>query len=247
MDEVLGVAMLSMHRDMARVNQVAMNLSNALTPAYKREVSTAAVPGAQAFGSLWDAGMAASMTGATGTAATQSQLDMSAGTLKSTGQPLDLALASSGFFEVQTEKGPAYTRQGNFRLDQRGRIVTAQGYPLMGKGGEIQLNTAQPAIDVYGNITDKQKPVAQIKVVQFEHAERLQRIGEGLYAEGSEMRQLPDAEVQLRQGFLENANVSSAREMMELMQAMRHFESMQKVTQGYDDMIGSAIRKLGEM
>ncbi|WP_433693387.1 flagellar hook-basal body protein [Herbaspirillum seropedicae] len=250
MDDVLGVSLISMHQDMARMQRVAMNMSNALTPAYKREVSiartTLGAPGSTTFGSLWDAGMAASINGS-GTVDSHSVVsrsDMRAGTLKSTGQPLDLALSGPGFFEVQTEHGPAYTRQGNFRMDERGRIVTAQGYPLMGKGGEIFVASANPAIDAAGNIVENKRPLGQLKVVQFEQPETLRRLGEGLFAEGTGMRQLNDAEVQVRQGYLENANVSSVQEMVEMMQTMRHFESMQKITQAYDDMLGNAIRRL---
>lgn len=253
MDDVLGVGLISLHQDMARMERVAMNMSNALTPAYKREVTVAGVaigkPGTPSFGSLWDAGMAAAGNGG-GTAdalALVTRSDMRAGTLKSTGQALDLALSGTGFFEVQTDKGPAYTRQGNFRMDERGRIVTAQGYPLTGKGGELFVNSGKPIIDAAGNVTDDAKrPLGQVKVVEFDHPEQLRRIGDGLYAEGTNMRQLDDARVQLRQGYLENSNVSSVHEMVEMMQTMRHFESMQKVTQAYDDMLGTAIRKLGE-
>ncbi|MCO4855941.1 flagellar hook-basal body protein [Herbaspirillum sp. WGmk3] len=252
MDDVLGVSLISMHQDMARMQRVAMNMSNALTPAYKREVSVAratlGAPGSTPFGSLWDAGMAASINGS-GTVdphAVVSRSDMRAGTLKSTGQPLDLALSGPGFFEVQTEHGPAYTRQGNFRMDERGRIVTAQGYPLMGKGGELFVSTANPTIDAAGNIVENKRPLGQLKVVQFEQSETLRRLGEGLFAEGIGMRQLNDAEVQVRQGYLENANVSSVHEMVEMMQTMRHFESMQKITQAYDDMLGNAIRRLSD-
>ncbi|NOJ99668.1 flagellar hook-basal body protein, partial [Corallococcus coralloides] len=53
--------------------------------------------------------------------------------------------------------------------------------------------------------------------------------------------------VQVRQGYLENSNVSSMQEMVHLVQTMRHFESMQKVALGYDEMTGQAIRKLGEL
>jgi flagellar basal-body rod protein FlgF len=248
MEDVLGVALLSMHQDMGRLERVAMNLSNASTTAYKRQLSAAQAPaGSQAFGSLWDLGMAASLNQSDSSALSRTQSDMHAGTLKSTGQPLDIALTGTGFFEVQTDNGPAYTRQGDFRMDQRGRVVTAQGYPLMAKGGEIFLTTAQPSIDAAGNIVENKKPVAQLKIVEFEHPEQLQRLGSGLFAEGPGIRQLSDAEVQLRQGYLENSNVTSVQEMVEMMQTMRHFESMQKVTQGYDEMIGGAISKLGEM
>jgi flagellar basal-body rod protein FlgF len=89
-------------------------------------------------------------------------------------------------------------------------------------------------------------PVGQLKVVTFEGAPAFERLGEGLLAAGEGMKVLLSGEVQVRQGFLENSNVASTLEMTALIQAMRHFESMHKVAQGYDDMLGTAIRKLGE-
>jgi len=61
------------------------------------------------------------------------------------------------------------------------------------------------------------------------------------------MKIVAEDEVRVRQGFLENSNVSSTYEMTSMIQAMRHFESMYKVAQGYDDMVGTAIRKLGDV
>jgi len=60
------------------------------------------------------------------------------------------------------------------------------------------------------------------------------------------MKQVADAELQVRQGYLENSNVESTREMTSLIDTMRHFETVNKMVQGYDDMLGTAIRKLGE-
>jgi flagellar basal-body rod protein FlgG len=250
MEELLGIALQSMQQDMARVDRVAMNLSNALTPAYKREVAVVRAQSssqANSFARLWDAGMADAMSRNVPENQVEVLSDTRPGTLKSTGQNLDLAIAGSGYFEVQTDNGTAYTRQGNFRMDARGRLVTAQGYPVMGKGGDIYLNTSQPSIDAAGNIIEKKLPVGQLKIVQFDKPAGLRRLGDGLVAAGEGMAQLQDSEIQVKQGYLENANVSSMHEMVELTQTMRHFESMQKVAQGYDEMLGTAIRKLGDM
>jgi len=173
--------------------------------------------------------------------------DARAGTFKFTGQSLDVALAGRGFFEVATDAGPAYTRQGSFRLDARGRLVTAQGHPVMGLSGEIVINGASPLITASGAITIGDGiPVAQLKVVELEGHAGPRRLGDGLYAAGHDMKLVGEADVQVRQGFLENSKVSPSYEMTSMIQAMRHFESMQKVVQGYDDMVGTAIRKLGE-
>lgn len=255
MQEILALTLQSMQTDAVRLERVSMNLVNALTPGYKREV-VAVRPFMQVVDAL--VGQATNTAGVADKAAlgvaSQSlvvQTDTRPGMLKSTGQRLDLAIAGRGFFEVMTDNGPAYTRQGNFQVDPRGRLVTAQGNAVMGKGGEILLNNSSPVIDASGNVFENGRadspPVAQLKVVQFEHPESLQKLGDGLLASAENPTAIKDADLQIRQGFLENSNVSSMHEMVQLIQTMRHFESMQKIALGYDEMMGTAIRKLGEL
>lgn len=248
MAEVLATALAGMRHDIARMEQIAMNISNVATPGYKRSlvVANSSLTSPASFGGLWSAEMEQQLSRA-GAVQEQKQVDMRPGTLKLSGQGLDLALSGPGFFEIQTSHGSAYTRQGNFRTDERGRMVTAQGYPVMSKNGDLFLSMPHPFIDADGHVIEGKRQVGQLKIVQFDHPQSLQRLGDGLYAPGEGMRQLPDGEIGLRQGYLENSNVSSAHEMVQMMQTMRHFESMQKMTQAYDDMIGNAIRKLGEM
>jgi flagellar basal-body rod protein FlgF len=248
MNEVLAVALHSMQGDMARLEQIGLNMANALTPGYKRGVAVQAPQGASFAAHLTNAAAAAEGAG-TAAPLMDFVVDARAGTLKSTGQSFDLALAGKGYFEVLTDAGPAYTRGGSFRLDARGRLVTAQGHPVMGASGEIVLNTSSPAIAATGAITSgagEANLLAQLKVVEFEGNAKLQPLGDGLHAAGPGMKVVADDEVRVRQGFLENSNVSTTYEMTSMIHAMRHFESMQKVAQGYDDMLGTAIRKLGE-
>ena len=262
MQEVLAITLASMHQDMNRLDRVALNLANVSTPGYKREVVAMRpfVNVVDEMGVMTHGLTSGSTTSdpALTPGAMQVLQDARPGTLKQTGEALDVALASEGFFEVNTDAGPAYTRQGNFRVDARGRLVTAQGYPVMGRNGEIHLTTQTPVIDAAGNITEPNattgpsvaspgSPVAQIKVVSFDNVRTMQRLGDGLMAAGSGMTVVNEADAHVRQGSLENANVSSMQEMVQLIQTMRHFESMQKITQGYDEMLGTAIHKLGEL
>jgi flagellar basal-body rod protein FlgG len=243
MDEVLAVTLQSMQADMARLDQVGMNLANVLTPGYKRGVAV-------------QAPLAASFAGHMANAAVQPQspatpvqfaADLRAGTLKSTGQSLDIAIGGQGYFEIMTESGPAYTREGSFHVDARGRLVTAQGNAVMGTAGEITLDGAHPTIAANGAITSAAgAAIAQLKLVDFERGTPLQRLGNGLFAAAPGMKPLADEDIQVRQGFLENSNATSTLEMAGLVQAMRHFEGMQKVVQGYDEMLGLAVRKLSE-
>lgn len=262
MTDVLAISLHGMQQEMARVQRISMNMANATTPGYKREIAYALPFGAD-FAAAVDAArterssdrdsdLRASTGGGAGALVFRS--DTRPGTLRTTGQSLDVALSSVGYFEVGTDDGPAYTRQGNWSLDARGRLVTAQGHPVMGQSGEIVLTRPNPVIDAAGRIFEadgrdgaEAVPVGQLKVVQFDTGTDPRPLGDGLMQVEPPPSQLADGDVQVRQGFLENSNVSSMHEMVQLIQSMRHFESMQKVALGYDDMLGSAIRKLGDM
>jgi flagellar basal-body rod protein FlgG len=175
------------------------------------------------------------------------------GTLKATGQPLDFALPGPGWFEVATPQGTAYTRQGNFRLDAAGRLVTQQGLAVMGVGGEIVLSSGAPVVDGTGRVFEGPAasrggttPIAQLKVVQFDAASTLQRIGDGLVLVQGTPALAAEGAVPVQQGFLENSNVSALHEMLQLLETVRHLETLQKVALGYDEMLGTSIRKLGD-
>ncbi|HEX7888066.1 MAG TPA: flagellar hook-basal body protein [Ramlibacter sp.] len=249
MNEILGVLVSSMQADMARAERVATNLANVQTPAYKREIATVTT-----FAAEFEA---ASGVQAATSPAVSVHLDARPGTLRTTGQSLDVAIVGDGWFEVATDSGPAYTRKGNFRLDAGGRLVTQEGSPVMGTGGEILLARGAAVIDTAGRVFDGQAaqgmgaphgsaPAGQIKVVQFERASAMQPLGNGLYAAAGEAVPAREGAVQLQQGALENANVSQLQEMVRLMETVRHFESLQRVTVGYDEMLATSIRKLGE-
>ena len=66
--------------------------------------------------------------------------DFSQGPLSQTGAPLDVAIDGKGFFQIQTADGTRYTRDGRFSLDASGKLVTQDGYPVQGDGGDIALD-----------------------------------------------------------------------------------------------------------
>jgi flagellar basal-body rod protein FlgF len=251
MQDIFAITLAAMHHDAARLERVSANLANATTPGYKREVflqrptSPGNVSFSQAVGLV--AHQAVERQAGTAPASFDVVRDMRPGTLHATRQSLDVALTGPGYFEVATESGPVYTRHGQFQLDARGRLVTLQGHPVIGVGGEILLTDGQPTIAPNGAITERDRLVGQLKVVGFDGPASLQPLEGGLYAAATPPRVLRQDEFQLRQGHLENANVNSMYEMVQLTQTMRHFESLAKAVQGYDEMVGSAIRKLGDL
>ena len=232
---VTGTAMLN---DVERLRLISHNLANLATVGFKREIAVA-----RPFLDHLEKG---SLVSASRPLLT-SYSDHSMGALKHTGSPLDVALEGAGFFAVATEWGEAYTRQGNFQLDADGRLMTAGGYPVLGAGGEIRVNTPQPRIDQAGNVWDGANVIARLKVVETADPNSLERVGNGLFS-ATAWTEVTEAEAtRVRQGYLEVANVTSMNEMIKMIETMRHFETSQKLLRGYDNMLDRAINVIGEM
>jgi flagellar basal-body rod protein FlgG len=252
MQPVWAVALEAMQQDAARVDRVASNLANVTTVGYKREVMVQRPYSAEtSFGQTLSA-LQAQDGVRDGVRAEPALLgvhrDQRPGTLKSTGNPFDLALTGPGLLEVSTTNGPAYSRQGQLSLDSQGRLVlAATGDPVMGLGGDIVMGHGPFTIDTSGRVTQGGRVVGQVKVVSLQTADNNRPLGNGLVAATGHVSALADAEVHLRQGYVENANVNAAHEMVQLTQTMRHFESMQRAAQSYDDMLATAVRKLGDL
>jgi flagellar basal-body rod protein FlgF len=243
MIDALTAASQIMSEDQQRMNIISQNLANVSTTAYKKQIAVATP-----FAVMMNIGhgpsqkdLSAYVTVPLPSAVT----DLKQGTLRNTAAPLDLAIENAGFFEIKTEQGIAYTRRGDFHLDGQSRLVT-QGEPVMGASGEIVLSGSQPTVDQQGAIYEKGKLVAQLKVVQFENPETLVRAGPELFVTGENSQYSSEGFTNVRQGYLETSNVASTEEMVKMIESMRHFESAQKIVQGYDEMMEKALRKLGE-
>ena len=245
MQDAMTTAIQSMHNDKTRLEAAGGNLANLTTPGYKRSVSTTqsftdylSVAGYGGGARLPFPVMMPTVVHAT---------DHKAGNMRFTGNPMDLAISGQGYFEVATPTGSAFTRKGSFRVDERGRLVNDQGYPLMGQGGELLIASSEPAIDGTGQVTDAGKVVGQIKTTQFSDVQSMVKIDAGLYQQGNAQPVPSDGESRVLQGYLEDSNVDSTAEMVGLIETMRHFEAAQRIVQGYDEVLGKAIDKLGQL
>lgn len=244
MQSVWAVSLQALQNDGSQVDRIASNLVNASTVGYRREVAVQ-----RPFSEMTHQLLGAMQAGTEQPASTPSVArDPRAGTLRSTGRSLDVALTTPGYFEVLTSDGPAYTRQGQFAVDEQGRLVMeASRHPVVGTGGEIQLSPGAVAIDANGRISQDGSVVGQLKVVTAEDGASVQSAGQGLCLLGGQPHPVAQDQVQVKQGFVENSNVDTAHEMVQLMTHMRHFESMYRMAQAYDDMLGTAVKKLGDL
>ncbi|MDM5179200.1 flagellar hook-basal body complex protein [Massilia sp. CCM 8695] len=233
--DALTIAGIAMQNDLQRMDSISQNLANVMTPGYKR-----AIPVSRAFADLMGGAAAPAY------ASSASVLDTSAGTLRATANPMDIAIEGNGYFEVATEHGTAYSRQGTLQVDPRGRLCNGDGRALVGLGGEIVLAPGPFSVEADGKIRQGGQTVGQLKLVQFNNAQALLPMGNGLLAQGDASVADQTGVARVRSGFLENSNVSSPQEMIRLTETLRHFETMIKVAQGYEDVFQKTVSKLGE-
>lgn len=175
------------------------------------------------------------------------------GNMIQTGNPLDLVIEGDGFFQIEMPDGTtAYSRDGSFKLNQEGIIMTADGYPLT-PGITIPTNYEQITVGSDGTISAKipgnstPQNVGTLQLVRFANPAGLDgRLGRNLLlqteASGAPTEGTPglDGMGMIEQGFVENSNVQVVEEIIQLIIAQRAYEASSKVVQASDEMLQTA-------
>ncbi|MBT8358836.1 MAG: flagellar basal-body rod protein FlgF [Desulfobacterales bacterium] len=174
--------------------------------------------------------------------------DFSAGALKHTGNPLDLALDGEGFFCIKTEQGTQYTRNGNFSLAQDGMLVTMDGLEVLGEGGSINIDGTAFAVDAKGNVSVDGNLVDTIKIVGFEQPDGLKKTGNSLFAiVDNNTVEIKAENTGVSQGFIELSNVNAISMITEMVEVLRGYESYQKAIKTADEANAKAINDIGRV
>ena len=141
------------------------------------------------------------------------------GSLRPTGNDLDVAIQGNGFFVVQTPLGKRYTRSGNFQIDGSGQLATAEGYPVLDNTGQaisMPDNTTSIEIGSIGNIKVNGNDNGNLAVVQFANPQLLERSTGKLFKSDIE-GQPATTDFRVAQGMLENSNVQPVSELTHMM------------------------------
>ncbi|MGF6307637.1 flagellar basal-body rod protein FlgF [Bradyrhizobium sp. i1.8.4] len=181
--------------------------------------------------------------------------DFSQGPTEETRNPLDVAIDGNAFLVVQTPAGERYTREGNLQINNRGQLVTASGYQVLGTAGPITFQQTDHDVNIAtdGNIsvlegTSRLDSIrGKLRLVSFAQAQRLLKEGSNLYAPGEGAAPLPDTKAQIRQGFIEKANVNSVVEMSRMIEITRTYTQIASLLQQQSDLHKSAIEKLADV
>lgn len=187
--------------------------------------------------------------------------DFGQGGLKATGNSLDIALNGKGFIEVLTPQGPRLTRKGSFSISPDGFLTTTEGYAVLKRGAGPFTNT-DPAAESRkiavgpGNVTftsqgevfQEGASLGQMSLVEFEDNQHLKKIGNSLYVSSDpNVPRVVNPQTEVMQGFIETSNVNIVKEMTDMIQASRAFETAQRVIKAYDEMDGKLINEVPKL
>lgn len=257
MMQALWTAATGMRAQEFQVNTIANNLANVNTTGFKKDrvdfqdllylvVRPAGIRTTE--GTFTPAGIYVGE----GVKIAATQKIFTQGSLVDTGRRYDVAIEGEGLFAVELpDGGKGYTRDGSFKIDGDGNLVTADGY-MLSPPVQIPFDTTDIVITEDGRILSKvgnqlnPDEVGRIRLVRFPNSSGLESVGRNLMlptpASGDAFEGTPgeDGFGRLAQGFLENSNVNVVTEMVDLIVAQRAYELNTKAIQSSDDMLALA-------
>ncbi|PIE70199.1 MAG: flagellar hook-basal body protein [Deltaproteobacteria bacterium] len=202
---------------------ISHHLANADTTGYKKQILS------------FDAVFKATLT-----------QDQRQGDVCKTENPLDLAIEGPGFFRVQTDQGVRLTRNGNFRLDTAGQLVTQTGDPVLGDAGPILINGDMVTIAADGRVAVDGQAVGTLSLVDVPEPQRMKTAGDAYFIyEGDPAEMTPAGAATIRQGTLERPNFSVVGEMTRMIEVHRMYETIQKMIQSFDEIDSKVINDVG--
>ena len=249
-----GTGMLS---EQMTIDTIANNLANVNTTGFKKmrvEFEDLLYQTMRSAGSSSSQGVAlpTGLQVGHGSRALATTKIFSQGDIQQTDNALDLVIEGDGFFQVQLPDGStAYTRNGAFKVDATGRLVTSEGYYLQ---PEITIPAGTTSIDIGsdGTVTaevsgqsDPQE-VGRIEIATFSNPAGLDNYGRGLYLQsassGDPVATTPgtNGSGTIIQGSLEMSNVKVIEEMVNMIVAQRAYEVNSKAIQAADEMLQTA-------
>ncbi len=250
----LFTAATGMGAQQVRIDAIANNLANLNTTGFKQVraefqdllYETLRAPGAtSATGATLPTGVQLGH----GVQLAASSRIFTQGERQNTGNELDMAIDGDGFFQIQKPGGETlYTRDGTFKRDRDGNVVTVEGFLLL-PNIQIPPDTTQLTILRDGTVTALQAgastttQLGQIELARFPNPSGLRAVGGNLFgtteASGDPETGTPDQNGfgSIAQGFLESSNVNVAAELVQMILAQRAFELNSRVIQAGDQML----------
>lgn len=254
MNQALWIAKTGLDAQQTKMSVISNNLANASTSGYKRSravfedllYQNQRQVGAQSSqDTLYPTGL---MVG-TGVRTVATEKLFSQGALTQTENPLDVAIDGRGFLQVLMPDGSmAYSRDGEFQVDNQGQLVTSSGYPIQ-PAVTIPAEALSVTIANDGTVSVRMPgatnttQVGNLQLADFVNAAGLQPIGSNLYLEssasGAPQVGMPGLNGlgSLLQGYIENSNVNVVEELVSMIETQRAYEMNSKAISTSDQML----------
>lgn len=215
---------------------IANNLANSNSPGYRAQHSMFQSALSSATGeTMTPLNRAVNDYGVLG----GNRLDLSQGGMQRTGNDLDMAIDSPGFFVVQTPSGRFFTRNGALQISAQGQLITSNGDPVMGEQGPIRVAGGKVSVSDDGTISVGGAVVDKLKIVGFPPGADLASIGNGYYSAPARS-EITAANAHVQQGVLESSNVNSIMAAAELIAVQRYAGLMQRALSMFHSEINKA-------
>lgn len=252
MFRALSTIATGLEAQQTNMDVISNNLANVNTVGFKRGQAEFASllyqnkvqPGAQSSnGTLYPSGLD---VGA-GVRVASIKKIQTQGNLTKTGNPLDMAINGSGYFQVRMPDGQtAYTRDGSFQVNQNGQLVTAEGYAVV-PGIQLPANATGVTVGSDGSVSvtlpgsNQAQQVGQLQLANFVNPQGLQPQGNNLFlrTNSSGAPQVGPAQQNglgsINQGYLEQSNVNIVDSMVNLISSQRAYQLGTEAAHGADN------------
>ena len=219
---------------------VTNNLANASTTGYKKDrVFIRSLIDARQF-------LAYRAGDVTGTRVENVRTDYQQGPITETGNAFDFLLSGRGFFSVQTANGTLYTRNGRCYRATDGTLVNSQGDPILGEAGPIIVTGGRMDVTEGGDVLVDGVYVDTLRIRDFPGADNLLKAGDSLLVPlpGVTPQATPGT-TRVMQGYVEESNVNTVEEMVNMIDILRNFEMLQRLIQMQDHTLQLATTEIG--
>jgi len=232
----------------AQLETIANNLANVSTTGFKRDELFVNELEKKLKAAQFDGFLAKDKVPTTGAV-----IDFSQGSLKGSGRTLDVAISGEGLFVVETTQGESYTRDGRFTLNADGVLTNLGGLPILGEGGQIEIDLQQNTpsqiiINDQGEVLVDGNTIDTLRLAAVDDVRNLKKAGENLYQLAPGAAALNPAEsISVRQGFVEESNVNPIYEMVSMIEVQRAYQTGQKMIQEQDRLLGRAVTEISRV
>lgn len=172
--------------------------------------------------------------------------DFSQGGMNLTGNPFDIAIEGDGFFVVDTNQGPRYTRDGSFAPNAEGTLVNKNGAPVLGTNGQPITIPQENGVTIgeTGVISTRDGArIGQVRVVQFDNLQELKRAGDSGFSGVAQPRPAPEARI--LQGALEDSNINGVRQVTDLINIHRTYARVTDLVKKEEERLQKGVNQLG--